>query len=105
MSAGPAILLGSFAWRFDLGLDAPLYVLQLAAIGWVPIPAILITLGWLAAAGQLAAIAAGRYAPYPAARDRPPRGPIREIVRRLLLVALRREDPERRRAIRAVAGS
>ena len=103
--AGPAILLGSFAWRFDLGLDAPLYVLQLAAIGSVPLPAILITLGWLAAAGQLAAIAAGRYAPYPAARDRPPRGPIREIVRRLLLISLRREDPKRRRAIRAVAGS
>ena len=33
------------------------------------------------AAGQLAALAIGRYAPYPARRERPPRGPLREVVR------------------------
>jgi hypothetical protein len=36
---------------------------------------------WLAASGQLAALAAGRYAPYPAAVDLPPTGPIRRVVR------------------------
>ena len=63
--AGPAILLGSFAFRFDLGFDAPWYVLELVAIGYVPLPSVAIGLAWLAAAGQLTAIAAGRYAPYP----------------------------------------
>ena len=71
---GPAILLGSFAWRFELGFDAPWYVLELVAIGYVPLPAIVIALGWFAAAGQLAAIATGRYAPYPDARERRPAG-------------------------------
>jgi hypothetical protein len=82
--AGPAILIGSFAWRFDLGLDAPWYVLELVAIGYVPVPSLLIGLAWLAAAGQLAAVAANRYAPYPDARERPPRGPIRQLVGRVL---------------------
>jgi hypothetical protein len=96
---GPAILLGSFAWRFGLGLDAPWYVLELVAIGYVPLPAILIGLAWLAAAGQLTAISAGRYMPYPDARERPPRGPIRQLVGRLLSLALgRRMAGELRRA-------
>jgi hypothetical protein len=88
--AGPAILLGSFAWRFDLGFDAPWYVLELVAIGYVPVPSIAIALAWLAAAGQLMAVAAGRYAPYPSARERPPRGPIRELIGRILRIALNR---------------
>lgn len=98
--AGPAFLLGSFAWRYDLGFDAPWYLLELVAIGYVPLPAIAITLGWLAAAGQLSAIAAGRYAPYPDARERPPRGPIRQVIGRLLRFALgRRGAAELRRAV------
>jgi MFS family permease len=96
---GPAILLGSFAWRFELGFDAPWYVLELTAIGYVPLAAIVIALGWLAAAGQLAAIAAGRYAPYPAARERPPRGPVRQLVGRLLALALGRRVSELKRAV------
>jgi hypothetical protein len=96
---GPAILLGSFAWRFDLGSDAPWYVLELIAIGYVPLPSVVIGLAWLAAAGQLAAIAAGRYAPYPEARERPPRGPIRELIGRVLRLALgRRPAGELKRA-------
>jgi Peptidase family M28 len=101
--AGPMLLLGSFAWRFDLGADAPWYLLRLAAIGYVPIPSILIGLAWLAAAGQLAAVSAGRYAPYPSARERPPRGPIREVVRRLLLLTLRGRRP--RRELKRAAGT
>jgi hypothetical protein len=97
--AGPLLLLGSLTWRFDLGANAPWYLAQLAAIGYVPLPTIAIGLAWLAAAGQLAAVSAGRYAPYPSARERPPRGPIRELIRRLLLLILvRREEQQLRRA-------
>jgi Peptidase family M28 len=99
---GPAILLGSFAWRFELGSDAPWYVLELIAIGYVPLPSVVIGLAWLAAAGQLAAIAAGRYAPYPEARERPPRGPIRELIGRLLRLALGRRPA---RELKRAAGS
>jgi hypothetical protein len=96
---GPALLLWSFAVRFELGADAPWYVLELVALGYVPIPSVVIALGWLAAAGQLVAVSAGRYAPYPSVRERPPRGPIRELVRRLLLVFIdRRPERELKRA-------
>jgi hypothetical protein len=101
--AGPLLLLGSFAWRYELGADAPWYVAQLAALGYVPVPALLISLAWLASAGQLAAVSSGRYAPYPSARERPPRGPIRELVRRLLLAALGRRRVQELK--RAAAGS
>jgi Peptidase family M28 len=98
--AGPLLLIGSFAWRFELGADAPWYVVQLVALGYVPLPSIAIGLAWLAAAGQLAAVSAGRYAPYPSARERPPRGPIRELVRRLLLLVLNRgREPRLKRAV------
>jgi hypothetical protein len=97
--AGPLLLLGSLAWRFELGADAPWYLAQLAALGYVPLPTMAIALAWLAAAGQLAAVSAGRYAPYPSARERPPRGPVRELVRRvLLLFVTRRQAQELRRA-------
>jgi hypothetical protein len=99
---GPLLLIGSFAWRFELGADAPWYVMQLAALGYVPLPSILIALAWLAAAGQLAAVSAGRYAPYPSASERPPRGPIRELVRRLLLVFLARREEQ---GLKRAAGS
>jgi hypothetical protein len=59
-----------------------------------------IGLGWLAGAGQLAALAAGRYAPYPAPEERPRRGPLRELVRTLVLVQRRRTaTAEARRAV------
>jgi Peptidase family M28 len=99
---GPLLLLGSFAWRFEFGAEAPWYAVQLAALGYVPLPSILIALAWLAAAGQLAAVSVGRYAPYPSARERPPRGPIRELVRRLLLPLVRRS---RERELKRAAGS
>jgi hypothetical protein len=99
--AGPAFLLWSLADRFGLGLDAVAYALELAAIGYVPLPLLVLALAWLAAAAQLTAIAAHRYAPYPAAAERPPRGPLRELVRRMLLVAVerRRASEEGRRAL------
>ena len=102
---GPIVLLGSLAWRFELGADAPWYLVQLAALGYVPVPSLAIGLAWLAAAGQLAAVGAGRYAPYPSARERPPRGPLRELVRRLLLVVIALQRSSRGRTLRRAAGS
>lgn len=86
---GPLILLGSFALRFDLGLDALWYVLALTSVGYVPTPLVLAFLAWGAVAAQTGAVAAGRYTPYPAAHERPRRGPIRESVRQLILISRR----------------
>ena len=96
---GPALLLWEFAARFGLGFDAPWYLLQLTAIGRVPVAALAVFAVWIAAASQLAALAAGRYAPYPAARDRPPLGPIRRTIRRAVLTSHAR----RRARLRSVA--
>jgi hypothetical protein len=87
---GPALLVWSFAERYQLGFDAPWYLLWLFSIGYAPVPALVIALGWAAAAGQLAALSAGRYAPYPGIAERPPRGPLREVIRRIVLAQRRR---------------
>lgn len=88
--AGPAIVLVSLAWRFGLGLDAPWYLLELVGIGYIKTSTCAIALAGAAGASQLAMVAAGHYAPYPTARDRGPRGPIRELVRSLVLGVRRR---------------
>ena len=62
---GPLILTLSFATRFDLGSDAPWYLLSLVAAGYVPWVAVLLGLVWLAVAAQLATLVSGRYAPFP----------------------------------------
>ncbi len=82
---GPLLLLGSLALRFRLGFDAPWYLAELAAIDYVPLAAVALVLCWLAGTAQLVAIAAGRYAPYPSAAERPPRGPLRNAVRAVVL--------------------
>jgi hypothetical protein len=82
---GPLLLVASFASRYHLGLDTPWYLAELVATGYVRLAAVVIAIGWLAAAGQTAALAVGRYAPYPDVRERPPRGPLREAVRRTVL--------------------
>src|SRR5215211_7677587 len=86
--AGPLLLLASFARRFELGADAPWYLAKLAAVGYVEPPALLIAGAWLAAAAQLAALTAGRYAPYPAPGERGRRGPIRTLVGTVLGLAV-----------------
>jgi Peptidase family M28 len=97
--AGPALLFWSFGSRYGLGWDAPWYVVHLFAVGYAPLPLLAIGFAWLAAAGQLTALAAGRYAPYPGERERPPRGPLRETVRRIVLARRRRRHVlEQRRA-------
>src|SRR5262249_12406371 len=85
--AGPLLLLGSFADRFGLGLDAPWYLAELVAIGYVPIVAVVIALAWTAGAAQLIALTTGRYAPYPRLSERPPRGPLRNTVRAIVLTS------------------
>ena len=87
---GPGYLVWSFATHYGLGWDAPWYVVKLFAVGYAPLPLFVIGLAWLAAAGQLAALAAGRYAPYPAPQERPRRGPVRELIRTLVLAPRRR---------------
>lgn len=82
--AGPLLLLGSFAIRFGLGLDAPWYLAELTAIGYVPIVGLFFFLCWLAAAAQLLAVATGRYAPYPSAAERG-LGPLRRGLRAAVL--------------------
>jgi hypothetical protein len=101
--AGPLILVLSFGVRFKLGLDAPWYLAELVALGYVPLPAVAIFLAWLAVAAQLTALELRRYAPYPTAAERPARGPVRSAVRRLVVGTRphRRDDLAERRAARA----
>jgi len=96
--AGPALLLGSFAGRFGLGWDAPWYLAELRSVGSVPFVVMPLLVVWLAGTGQLAALAARRYAPYPAAAELPPRGPLRRVVRATVLAVRDR----RRRASSAL---
>jgi hypothetical protein len=98
---GPVLLIGSFATRFGLGWDAPWYLLELRAVGYLPFAVIPVAVGWLAGAAQVTALAAGRYAPYPSRAERPPRGPIRETVRRIVLAgrSSRRATARKRRAL------
>jgi hypothetical protein len=88
--AGPALLVWSFASRFGLGWDAPWYIVSLFPIGYAPVTAFVIGLGWAAGAAQLVTLVAGRYAPYPSPAERRPRGPIRQTVRTLVLAQRRR---------------
>jgi hypothetical protein len=79
--AGPAVLIGEFAGRYGLGWDAPWYLAELRAVGYIPFVVMPLLVVWLAGAGQLAALSAGRYAPYPDVAELPPRGPLRRILR------------------------
>ena len=90
---GPLLLVGSFAARFGLGLDAPWYLAQLASVGYVKLPTLLVGSAWLAVAAQLAAITARRYAPYPSAAERPRLGPARRLVRKTVLASRSRKGP------------
>ena len=98
---GPLLIILSLALRFGLGFDAPWYLLELVAVGYVHLPAVVITLCGAACAAQLAVVTSGRYAPYPPAGQRPERGPLRELVRRVVLAqrARRRRARARRPAV------
>jgi hypothetical protein len=96
---GPALVLGSFAFRYGLGWDAPWYILELRALGYVPFAVVLVVVPWLACAGQVAALAVGRYAPYPDASQRPRLGPGRRVLRRVVLGIRRRRSTTRKRSV------
>ncbi len=85
--SGPLILVLSLAVRFGLGLDAPWYLAELAAIGYVNVVSVAIVLAFTACAAQLVAVASGRYAPYPPAAERVARGPLRNLIRAIVLLA------------------
>ena len=74
--AGPILVLGSTALRFGLGLDAPWYLAELTALGYVSPLTLVLILAWTAVAAQVLAVATGRYAPYPPPADRPARGAV-----------------------------
>lgn len=97
---GPTLIVWSLGSRYGLGFDTPWYLAELAAVGYVHLPAVAITLGAAGCTAQLATVAAGRYAPYPEPEERPARGPLRELVRTVVLTvrARRRVTEERRRA-------
>ena len=78
--AGPLLVLGSMALRFGLGLDAPWYLGELTALGYVPAFTFILMLAWAAVAAQVLAVASGRYAPYPSAEARPARGVVGTAV-------------------------
>jgi hypothetical protein len=94
--AGPALLIGEFAGRYGLGWDAPWYLAELRAVGYVPFIVMPLLVVWLASTGQLAALAVRRYAPYPDAAELPPRGPVRRVLRGTYLAVRdrRRDEPD-----------
>lgn len=85
--AGVVLVLVSIGGRFGLGTRTPLYLIELVTTGYVPWTRVAFVLAWSAVAGQLAALVAGRYAPYAEGAEHPPRGAIRETVRRIALAA------------------
>jgi hypothetical protein len=93
---GPLLLISSLALRFDLGFDAPWYLVQLAGVGYVPAAAVGLALVWAGAAAQLASVAAGRYAPYPRRSERAAAPAVLRRARGAAPAGLA-ETPERRR--------
>ena len=83
--AGALLVAISIGDRFRLGARTPLYLLQLVGDGYVPWTTFALSLAWGAVAAQLGALAVGRYGPYADGMARPPRGAIRESVRRVTL--------------------
>jgi hypothetical protein len=102
--AGPALLLRSFATRFGLGWDALWYLAELRAIDYVPFVVVPLFVIWLAATGQLAALAAHRYGPYPAAEELPPRGPLRRVLRTATVGVRTRRTRASQGALEALEG-
>jgi hypothetical protein len=63
--AGPALAVVVIGTQLGLGLDAPLYLVSLMTLGFIPWATVLVLLAWAAIACQLGALAAGRYRPIP----------------------------------------
>lgn len=67
---GPLVAVVVVGRQLSLGLEAPLYAVALLTSGTVPWPVSVALAAWTAAAAQIAALVAGRYAPL---EDRPRR--------------------------------
>jgi hypothetical protein len=81
---GPVAGLAVLCRELGIGpLDGLLYVASLATVGYLSLGSVLAAIAWLAAAGQLGALALGRYAPYAGGAVPPPPGMLRGSVARL----------------------
>jgi hypothetical protein len=79
---GPIVGLAVLASEIGLGLlDTALYLVDLVTVGYVSASSVLFALAWAAAAGQLGALALGRYGPYAGGAEPPPPGIVRNAVR------------------------
>jgi hypothetical protein len=77
--AGPALAAVAIGAQLGLGLDAPLYLVSLMTLGFIPWTTVLVLLAWAAIACQLGALASGRYRAVP---RRAPVGGVRRRARR-----------------------
>lgn len=68
---GPLFVYWELGARLNLGVSVVWYMGALAAVGYLKLPLLAIATILAAASAQLAALSVGRYAPYPAAEDRP----------------------------------
>jgi MFS family permease len=68
---GPLLVFVELASRLHLGLNVFWYVTELGAVGYLHLSLLLAAIAFAAAGAQLAALSVRRYAPYPAAGDRP----------------------------------
>lgn len=68
---GPLFIYWELASRLQLGLSVVWYMASLAAVGYLKLPLLVVATVLAAAGAQLAALSVGRYAPYPAAEERP----------------------------------
>ena len=99
---GPLLLIGSIASRYDLGWDSLWYLVTLRSVGYVSFVLIPLLVVWLAAAAQLSTLTTGRYAPYPEASARPPRGPLRRAVRSLVFARRNRRRHRPSESVEAI---
>jgi hypothetical protein len=80
---GPVAGLVLLAHEIDVSVvDSALYVVGLVTVGYLAPVSAALFLAWGAAAGQVGALAAGRYGPYAGGASPPPPGPLRRLVRR-----------------------
>jgi hypothetical protein len=81
----PLVGLSLLARQVGLGLvDTVLYVAGLITIGYISWVSVALGLAWLAAAGQLTALVAGRYSPYAGGAEPPPGGRLRTALGSIL---------------------
>jgi hypothetical protein len=84
---GPLLIYRELASRLHLGFGVFWYVSELAAVGYIKLPFLIVATVLAAATAQLAALSASRYAPYPDAAERPEIALPRRITRRIALLS------------------